>query len=246
MLSGSVLLAALVWSASQLVLLLAAGWWAYARGRTFHAALCLICLVGSLVAAWSVTQVRGPLVDHLVFWISILGVVNTVAIVGVATSWIGDRVRRQRIHIPPLVERMIYVGFVSLVAVRGMAILVEDHRLAVQGQARFASERESATVLSEATQEYLRSHGKERPFIEIAQPVWSVTAGTVLRLLKAGTPVSVEERWLHMYGHVLRPTGDEDVDLHFADATQHERLRERPDYRLLADRSGTFLYARER
>ena len=60
------------------MLLLACVWrWAVRQGRSFHAALCLLCLVTMAVAVWSAFNIRGEMRDYLVFWVNSTGRRNT-------------------------------------------------------------------------------------------------------------------------------------------------------------------------
>ena len=72
----------------QLVVLPAACWWAFRTRRLFHAVLCVLCMVATAVALWSIANVRGTIIDHQIFWISIIGVMNMTAITAVAVSGI--------------------------------------------------------------------------------------------------------------------------------------------------------------
>jgi len=51
------------------------------NGHRFHVALGLLLLIASAASVWSISRVKGPLYDHVVFWVTGLGVLNTAAAV---------------------------------------------------------------------------------------------------------------------------------------------------------------------
>ena len=109
-------LSAGIWVLLQLELLGAVGVWAVGKRRVFPA-LCLICLVASGVAFWSITQVRGRLGDYLAFWISIISAVNLAAIIGGLLSWACDALRSRQVRIPSIAGQVALGGFCCLLVV---------------------------------------------------------------------------------------------------------------------------------
>ena len=58
-----------------------------ARGDRFGANLALLLLAASLTALWSLLRIRGEVLDQVVFWITVLGVLNVSC---VAAALLGD------------------------------------------------------------------------------------------------------------------------------------------------------------
>ena len=233
-----------IWVLLQLALLAAAGVWAVRTRRIFPAALCVICLVASGVAFWSITQVRGRLADYLAFWISIVSAVNLAAIIGVSLSWACDALRSRRARIPSIAGRVAVGGFCCLLVVLGVSKVQEDHHRTLEGEGRFEGQRESSRSLHVVLEDELRRHGHSRPLIRMKTTTWGTAAGVILQRYKAGAPVAVEDRRNFMFMDVFAATGEEDVEFLFTDAPLQDDVSDSSPYRLVAQQGATFLYTR--
>ena len=237
-------LAAGIWALLQLALLAAAGVWAVWKRRIFPAALCVICLVASGVAFWSITQIRGGLGNYLAFWISIVSAVNLAAIIGVLLSVAGEAHRFRRFRIPSIAGKVAIGGFCCLLVVHGVSTVKEDHHLTLEGEGRFERQREASRSLHLLLEDELRRHGNSRPLIRMRTTTWGAAAGVILQRYKAGAPVAVEDRRMFMFTDVFAATGEEDVEFLFTDVPLQDDLRDSPRYRLVAQRGATLLYTR--
>lgn len=237
-------LTAHIWVLLQLALLAAAGVWAVRTHRIFPAALCVICLVASGVAFWSIMQIRGPLGDYLAFWISIVSAVNLAAIIGVCLSSVCDALRSRRVRIPSTAGRVAVGGFCCLLAVLGVSKVTEDHHRTLEREGRFESQRESSRALHVVLEDELRRHGHRRPLIRMRVNTWGTAAGVILQRYKAGAPVAVEDRRMFMFTDVFAATGEEDVEFLFTNAPPRDDVRSASPYRLVAQQGATLLYAR--
>ena len=84
---------AVVWTALQVSLLLVVVWWPARERRPFHSSLGVLCLVTTVVAGWSALNVRGPMRDYLVFWMSAVGVANVTVLAAAAACWAASALR---------------------------------------------------------------------------------------------------------------------------------------------------------
>ena len=80
-------------AAIELCLLFGAAWWAYRRGRRFHAWLAFELLVVAVAALWAASRIPDGIHDHEVLWIAAVGLLSIVAIVDVLIVIIGQRSR---------------------------------------------------------------------------------------------------------------------------------------------------------
>jgi hypothetical protein len=199
------------------------------RGDRFGSALAVLCLWASLAALWSVSRIQGEIFDQLIFWITVLGVLNLACLASALVPPIGDRIGRGALAVPPLLATVFVWMVIGGAAVGGTVGLFRSH-------ARALGEPTAARVRAEtaALTQYLEREGLRRPFVRIAQPTWGDAAGVVLALQKSGRAVSIEPDWVFMFGP-LAATGDEDCEVVFADATLRKLLDDEGRFAVVAD-----------
>jgi len=83
-----------------------------------------------------------------------------------------------------------------------------------------------------------------RPLFVIAPDVWIDAVCVVLHVYKDHPKIAVEPRWVPVFGDALAPDGTEDVEVHIANASEHEALSSRPGDRVIAAHGGLFVHAR--
>ena len=235
-------LSAIVWSVLQLVLLAAGGLWAALTRRAFPTALCLVGLVAVGAAFWSITRVDGPLRAYLVFWISICGVINTAALVGLVVDWAWGALPLHNVRIASVAGPVTVAVFGTVLAAHGTSVLHDNHQRFLDGTGYLRAERQRSRALFAAVEEDLRRHHRSRPLIRIHRQ-WPEAAGVALQLHKAGVPLAIQDRSLFMFTEAFMATGVEDVELLFTDLEPDDS--ETPPYRLVAHEGVTFVYARD-
>ena len=178
------------------------------NGHRFHVALGLLLLIASAASVWSISRVKGPLYDHVVFWVTGLGVLNTAAAVDALLF-----ARRQ--PSTSTGRRAVGVGCAALLL---LAAFPAGEQLARQRRYAARPSGDDVTVqrLWAALQDYRASRDIGKPLIRIEHPKWGVAAGVIVQLQKAGVSFAVEPTWLPMFSSAVRPTGDETTVLAFA------------------------------
>lgn len=235
-------LPATVWTVLQLVLLATGCAWAAVTRRAFPAALCLVGLVATCAAFWSIARVPGVPHAYLVFWISAISVVSTAALLGLLMDWACGALSLHRLPWLPVARPLAVGVFGVLLTLHGASVLHDNHQRTLDGAGFQQGARERSRVLSAAVEEDLRRHCRARPLIRIQGP-WPEAAGVVLQLHKAGIPLAVDDRYLFMFTETFLATGVEDVEFLFTNAALDES--ETPPYRLVARHGMTFVYARD-
>ena len=187
----------------------------------FGMALAALSLVASLAAIWSVARIQGEILDQLIFWITMVGRVTVMCLTAAVVSALTQRMRPAHWRMSPLATIALAALAVIVSASYGVNRLYAAHDEA--SNQPIAQKVRAATASLEA---YLSSEDLRWPLVRIAQPAWGDAAGVVLALQKAGRPVSIEPKWIFMYGTQHRASGDEDCEVVFADAA-HEPALER-------------------
>ena len=222
-----------IWLVLQVTLLAVVWRWAVRQDRLFHAALCLLCLVTTVVAVWSAFNIHGMVRDYLVFWMSILGVANLSALGGAVAWWAARALRRRGIAMPARIGQAAVPVFLLVVFLFGTAGLARDYRRTLAGEGRFLNRRDAVRTLSRDLEDRMRARGYASARIRIAPPVRVVAAGVVLQLYKAGIPIAVADPWVWMFTEALRSSGAEDVVFRFVGPELNDQLHDQSDYLLV-------------
>jgi hypothetical protein len=171
--------------------LLTASWTAErldaARDRV-GAALTVLGLVATLAAFWSASQIQGDIFDQLVFWISIIGILNISCLVSAGLLWIAARFEPRFVVRPAVVTALVWIVLVGSSA-NGVRELYRAHRLSFDEPVAQRVRAESQTV-----HDYLAGQGFRRPLVRMGKSTWGDAAGVVLSLQKSGLAVSVGRR----------------------------------------------------
>jgi hypothetical protein len=201
----------------QIALLGPVSVWASRRGRHFHAALALIALIGSLAAFWSLGQVRGPILDHLVFWVSALSVINYTVILAVVTSQGWDYLRARQLF-PHGVHRWLVSPWLPalLIVVAASYYLPQLSR----HQTRLGAGSLVVKSMFVDLKFHLDHHHVERPMFRIAPRAWGAAAGVILELSKARQQFFIEPFWAFMFTRAYLPDGTEDAEFDIVDSSR--------------------------
>jgi len=207
------------WAVGQLVFLVCSAGLSIRAGRRLQLYLSALLFAASLLALWSVTQIDGDVMDHEIFWISALGVLNTAV---VADAFMATLLPRGTISTGGatvacglLLVVCASVGLSRLITIRAESLTPSAETTAIQRVAR-------------EVQGYLRREGVERPLVKIDQGSWPLAAGVLLQMQKAGVAYAVDDDWLAMFTESARATGRERVVLSISGAEHHVILGARP------------------
>lgn len=176
-------------------------------GDRFTSDLSLLLLASSVAALWSLLRIRGEVMDQLVFWVTIIGVLNMSCVVAAILPPVRGRP-----------ARIAAVLVVLLVSILGVVELRAVSRPVDAGAVRRIQEGYAAVS------SYLEREHLARPLVHIAHPAWGDAAGIVLLLDKAGKKVMIESEWLYMFGKPFSSDGSHDSELVFADAEQRRSI----------------------
>ncbi len=210
------------WAIAQMVLLVCSAVLSIRAGRRFQLYLSAFLVAASLLALWSVTRIEGDIMDHEIFWISGLGLLNTAVVADAIISALVPRgilssvsSGRAAIACGVLVMFCAAAGLFQLNAIRAQSLAPSIETTAIQHVAR-------------DIQAYLQREGVERPLIKIDQDSWALAAGVLLQMQRSGVGYAVDEDWLPMFTEAARATGQERAVLSISGATRHVILRGRP------------------
>jgi hypothetical protein len=227
--------------AAAVPLLWVFGSWAARRGRLVEAWCCRLSGVGSIVALVAVQRIRGGIADHLVSWVTIIGLVSVVSLAAVACIWLGERV--------PVLARLRWRRVASAVTIVLVAWSVWDGGRRLEAVRRdlskrgvhISGERPTRTPVESlyaGTSAFLAEANVRKPRIEPRGDAWAQMAGIVVQLHKRNIPVAVSANTVWMFGAPLAPGGDEDAELIIADAPSRARLSQRTGDCVLTERDG--------
>ena len=180
---------------------LLAFWSVRLREPSFFRALAWVCLACSIVAVVATTRVSGEIRPYMTAWISMIGVIGSLAAIGpvLASRGLALPIGRDRGAL------ILAVGLAIPVALVGRP-LVQD------------SQFQPARSVSDAVRAGLFESGVHRPHvaIETGSPgLFYAASAVLLQLHKAGVPFSVDPVWLNFFGERWQPSGREDGRLEF-------------------------------
>jgi hypothetical protein len=223
------------WAIGQMAVLALSVAVSFRAGRRFELWVSTFLLAASLAALWSITRIDGDIMDHEIFWVSGLGVLNTAAAADQAARALGLRE-----EMVPAAAAMVLCGLlVAVCATLGLRGLSDIRaRALVPGRETIAIQRTARAVA-----DYLRGQGVERPLVRIDQATWAVAAGVLLQLQKADVPYAVDDDWLPMFTEAARATGRERIVLSIAGAARHFLMRSQPGTFVVAGSDAVFVDA---
>jgi hypothetical protein len=175
--------------------------------------------------------------DHELFWLTGVGVLNLSVIAGAAGLWV-------RRHSGPFEvdARVIPVVCGSLVAVCVFVSLGQLAR-ARAGHLPMTLSSPVAGRFGKSLRDYVHETGVQRPLFRIGEEAWGSAAGALLELDRAGVPFAVEHSWLPMFPQTFTATGDEDAEITVSNDERHRQLAERPGDVLIVSSDGVYFDA---
>jgi hypothetical protein len=221
---------------AQIPLLWICGRWAARRGRSLEAWYCRSYALTSVLALVSIARARGGLADHIVFWVSVIGVCNVAGLAAVAALWI-----RERWHVTgsPALSRFVVpaAAFVMLLVV--VAVGARDLDGLRIGAEKTVNHLPPDGTYYQATRQMLAKVHARKPRLHLVGDAWAPVAGIALQLAKKQYPVSLDHPSAWMYGGaIIDEMGDEDVDVTVTDDRNREDLLKRPDDCMIVERAG--------
>ena len=184
---------------------------------------------------------------YLTYWIFMVSVVNTAALLGFVMDRAARALSLHRLRVLSVAGSVAAGAFGILLTVQSALVLYDLQQQRLNENSYLNASRVRVRVLFEAVEEDLWRHCRNRPLIRIQSNErnkgWPDAAGVVLQLYKAGIPLAVDDRYLFMFTETFLATGVEDVEFLFTDVAPD--ANETPPYRMVAQRSGTFVYARD-
>jgi hypothetical protein len=211
--------------------------WSARKGYRQLAWLAVLGLVASIVGLWSVTRIQGRIMDHEIFWLTGVCVLNLSVVAGTAGLWV--RRHGDPFEVGPRVTPVV-CG--SLLAVCVFVSLSQLAR-ARAGHLPMTLSSPVAELFGKSLRDYVHETGVQRPLFRIGEEAWGSAAGALLELDRAGVPFAVEYSWLPMFPQSFAATGDEDAEITISNEDRHRLLAERPGNVLIAGSDGVYFDA---
>ena len=223
---------------AQLVALSLIAFRGFRSERRFEGGLAACAGVASVVGLWATAQIRGDILDHEIFPLTALGVLN-LAVIGTTVL---------RLLVPAPLGRwvrspQVAIGVCAVVLIGCVQLGAHHFRDFTAFELR-RSERARIPATYELIRDFLSREALRRPIIQMEGDAWSEGAGILLRLLQAGVAFSLDEGGVRMFTEAFTPTGDEDVMVNLATREGiHQRHAVRPGNVVLRDRNPLYVDA---
>jgi hypothetical protein len=181
-------------------------------------------LLQLVVAVFAVRAIRGDIEPYLVSWISVLGLLTLVTITAAA----------------------IHLGNVTAPAAATASAIVLLLALfaPVARSPAFRSVDRNAEQVAQQVAAYLTGARANRTIVVESTSTWPTAAATALLLTKRGIHVSVEDKWLTVFGSQFAPDATSHGRLIFSDGTSRVGA-EPPAGTRVAGAPGVVVYDRE-
>ena len=171
------------------------------REPSFFRALACVCLACTIVAVLATTRVSGEIRPYVTAWISMVGVIGSLAAIGplLASRGLALPIGRDQGAL------ILAVGLAIPVALVGRP-LVQD------------SQFPPARSVSDAVRAELLESGVHRPHVAIqtgSPELFYAASAVLLQLHKADVAFTVDRVWLNFFGERWHPSGREDGLLEF-------------------------------
>ena len=174
--------------------------------------------------------------DYLIFWISMLGVVNWVAIGAVFLAFALEKDGR--------VEQKAssFRGFAEIAALL-LIMVVTITTVAQLGKLHPGSYwSNNMEFVSNQLSDYLDQESIKKPLIDVrTHDTWPLAAGLITQLYKSGADFSVAEKWKFMFGDDLIPNGSEDAIIVVGAGDLQDKAKGRADYHLVSHRDNIYV-----
>ena len=205
-----------------------------------EASIARMALIASIVELFSISRIRGEILDHEIFWIAGTGAINLAVLASA-----GVRVARERWRPSPRASPHPRLAVACAATIVVAIVIVGGRNFWRLVSVEASNTRVNATIVSayESIRGYLEHEGVRRPLLRIAGDDWNVAAGTCVRLQRTGIPFAVEPDWLAMFTEQVAPDGGEDGVVTFGDAVSHMNAVKRPGNITVAESDRVFVDA---
>jgi len=166
-----------------------------ARQR-FVAGLCGSCALTAVIAFLSIRSIRGVPADHMVFWISLIGTLSVLGLLGQLLTRVG----------PLRIDRVLWPAAWLMVA----SWLVLSSVNLVRWQHAASADRLTQQVWKVIDFE-MQSTGATTARVQHSANSWAEVVGVVLQAEKHGRRLAVAPNLVHITGDAYAPTGREQV-----------------------------------
>ena len=210
--------------------------------RGFDAVLSLLCIALLTTFAVSIHRIVGPIVPHMVHWMTIASVLLLFVVVETCAAALATRLSPQTVaRWRPVVAALL----LALLAV-GFSMNVRDATR--EPARRMAEEFDDNTPIRDlvtAARKVLQRDGVDSCLVRIVDDdTWTVAADLVVRLTKAGFHPAVDARWVLMFGPQHAPPETPDGVFLLCRPETGNRWRQRAPWQLVAQTSDVMLYWR--
>jgi hypothetical protein len=193
------------------------------RNCRFEGCLAIVALAASALALWSLTRIRGDILDHDLFRIAALGTLNLGIIAAAALRVVFDPEAHAW-------SRGTLGAGVAYLVVFAVALSVGQRDLSrLTSFERRRTDRKAIVTGYAAIRHYVEAEGLHKPLFRIDNDKWGNAAGILLRLRQDGTAAAVQDAGLSMFPRVFAVTGDEDALITLANLDLHRVVRAQPD-----------------
>jgi hypothetical protein len=218
----------LAWAVLFYPLLSLSAFSALRRGDRAEGWFAVSCLVGASAAPLLIRSIVGEVHEYLVFWLGIVAISGTAAILATAIRPLLRTSRTRSQWLTPVLAGWLCAAVV-LTASR------------IDYKQRADSSDHTTFHLAEALEKFMATHGADPPVLSFRQRVWFVGTGLVLQVTKRGLPIRVADDQLFLVGEEFRSTGTNAIELHLMaldeelppGTTAHEWLATVAEYRLI-------------
>lgn len=196
------------------------------QNRLFEASISFTTLTASCVGLWSITRIRGDILDHEIYWMVPLGAMNLAIVAGVVARSIYSRRlipshgSRWHSHSVTVMCALLFVAFVWI------GVSHFDRLVAFESSTR--PKDADIRLTFEAVRTYLDSQEARKPLFRIDGP-WEITAAVLVRLHQSGRPFAVEDKWVPMFTDVFSAHGNEDMVVDVGRAERCPQTDESPN-----------------
>lgn len=208
-------------------------------GRPFDSWMAFIAATTSLVGLWSITRIRGDILDHEIFWLSAVGAVN-LAVLSAATFRAGYARWRGPLEVD---HRLLTVlSAILVVALTGVGLRDFGRLVSFERSSRRDDEMLAATY--EAIRGHLSIGGIRKPIFRV-EGIWDVAAATFVRLERAGIPFALDDEWEYMFTDAFRADGTEDAAVTIGGLERHRLLLGQPGNVTVFERAPVYVDIRK-
>jgi hypothetical protein len=210
---------------------------AFRAGRRFEGSMALMAVVASLVGFWSITRIRGDILDHEIYWIVGLGAINLGIVAAVAL-----RRARRRWGTARTLDRRIVAATCMVLLLASVRVGIRDFNRLVGFESSSRRDDAALNATYDSIRGYLVARQVRKPLFQI-DGIWDVAAATFVRLEQDGIPFAVDDDWVPMFTDAFRAHGDEDAIVTIGEGDHHRELSARADNVVVLERHPIYVDA---